>query len=95
MKTMFTVLLVLSLSSNLSAPSDNQLEMQVDLELQFEKKVKVFDYDGNLLSEHLASEVINNEISVVDYCHLRDSDFAFDYLGDHYYFTTATTRKGS
>ena len=65
---------------------DQGLSMQLDTELVFEKMVKIYNYEGSLVREFPLTEVANNEISVIDNMILEDSDFAFDYQGDYYYF---------
>ncbi len=62
------------------------LYMQLDTELVFEKMVKIYNYDGELVREIPVTKVANNEISVVETMILEESDFAFDYQGDYYYF---------
>jgi hypothetical protein len=62
------------------------LAMQLHPEEVFEEKVKIYDYSGNLLKEFNVSEVATNQITVSDYMLLDASDFAFDYMGDYYYF---------
>lgn len=74
-------------ASSFSTSSEQGIEMLLSSEIQFEEKVKVFDYDGNLLKEYVLSDVANDELSATDYFALQQSDFAFDYLGDYYYFT--------
>ena len=73
--------------SNAAIPhADQGLSMQLDTEIVFEKMVKIYDYDGSLIKEIPLTRVTNNEISVVEHMILEDSDFAFDYQGDYYYF---------
>ncbi|MEM6641750.1 MAG: hypothetical protein AAF616_02120 [Bacteroidota bacterium] len=78
-----TVAAMVNFSPEAEQPS---LDLQLWSELKFDEKVKVYDYDGNLVSEYLLSDVANEEISVIDHLVLEKSDFAFDYLGDYYYF---------
>lgn len=91
MKTMFALLLITVTAMN-DAPQKKQIENQ-DLELQlsaemvFEEKVKVYDYDGNLVEEALISDVANNTLSSSQSFSIEESDFAFSYLGDYYYFS--------
>ena len=89
MKTLFTLvalgtmmLLGIPITKNGNA---QQLEMQLLDEEVFRNKVKIFDFEGNLLKELTVDEVAQNEISVADYMILESSDYAFTYLGDYYY----------
>ena len=75
--------------------SDQGIEMQLASELVFEEKVKIYDYEGNLLEEYIASDVVNDEISASDYYALQESDYAFNYLGDYYYFTEKLETLGA
>ena len=70
------------------APMQNNqgLSMQLDTDLVFQKMVKIYDYQGSLVREIPLTEVVNNEISIMDHMILEESDFAFDYQGDYYYF---------
>ncbi len=91
MKTLL-VLSLIAVSAILKDPqatlTTNQgLEIQPGAEIDFQEKVRIYDYQGNLMKEYLLSEVVNNEISVSDHFIIEESDFAFDYLGDYYYFT--------
>lgn len=65
--------------------NQEQVEMQILAEDALKSKVKVYDYDGNLLKEMNADDVANDEISVADHFILESSGFAFQYLGDYYY----------
>ncbi|MEO9483266.1 MAG: hypothetical protein ABJG47_07470 [Ekhidna sp.] len=73
-------------SAEASEQSDQGLSMQLDTDLVFEKMVKVYNYEGSLVREIPLTKVTNNEVSVVDNMILEESDFAFDYQGDYYYF---------
>lgn len=73
-------------SAESSGQANQGLSMQLDTDLVFEKMVKVYDYEGSLVREIPLTKVANNEISVVDHMILEESDFAFDYQGDYYYF---------
>ena len=75
--------------------SDQGLEMQLTSDIQFKEKVKIFDYDGNMLEEHPLSDVVNDKMSEADYYTLAESDYAFNYLGDYYYFTDELERLGA
>ena len=67
---------------------DNQgLDMLLEMEIEYEEMVRVYDYEGNLVKEFKLASVVNNEISLNDHFLLEQSDFAFDYLGDYYYFS--------
>lgn len=70
-----------------SVTGDHMLDMQLSSELVFQDMVKIYDYKGNLVSEYKLNEVANNEISSQDHVLLEQSNFAFNYLGDYYYFT--------
>ncbi|MEO9872342.1 hypothetical protein [Ekhidna sp.] len=90
---MKSLLLSLLLTGALSigaseAPLQNNpdLDMQLDADLIFQKMVKVYDYDGRLVRELLLSDVTDNQISLVDHMILEESDYAFDFQGDYYYF---------
>lgn len=91
MKSLFLLMLMgLSSMAGLSQANmrGNQgLDMHLDTELVFEEMVKVYDYEGNLLKEFQLADVVNNKISLHDHFLLEQSDFAFDYLGDYYYFS--------
>ena len=77
------------------SPLRNQdLDMQLSAEFEFKEKVKIFDYDGELLNEYLLEDVVNNDITLSDHFALEESDFAFDYLGDYYYFNEELTPIG-
>jgi len=66
---------------------DQGLEMQLTAEIEFQQMVKVYDYQGKLMKEYFLSDVVNNNITVTDHILIEGSDFAFDYLGDYYYFS--------
>lgn len=66
--------------------SSQGLDMQIDSDMVFQKMVKIYDYEGSLVREIPIDDVANNKISVLDHMILEDSDFAFDYQGDYYYF---------
>ncbi len=90
---MKSLLLIFALSatalvSTAEAPQhiDRGLNMQLDTDLIFQKMVRIYDYNGSLVREFPVAAVANNEISVVDNMILDESDFAFDYFGDYYYF---------
>ncbi|WP_462253139.1 hypothetical protein [Ekhidna sp.] len=68
------------------AHANQGLYMQLDAELVFEKMVKIYNYEGDLVREIPLNKVANNEISVLDNMILEESDFAFDFQGDYYYF---------
>lgn len=77
-----------ALAGSAEAPQrdDQGLSMQLDTDLVFEKMVRIYDYEGSLVREIPLTKVANNEISVIDNMILEESDFAFDYQGDYYYF---------
>ena len=75
--------------------SDQELDMQLATEMAFQEKVKVYDYHGTLLKEYLLTDVVNNDITIADHFMLEESDFAFDYLGDYYYFSEELTPLGA
>ncbi|MEP0986204.1 hypothetical protein [Ekhidna sp.] len=62
------------------------LSMQLESDLVFEKMVMIYDYSGSLIREIPLNDVANNTIDVVDHMILEESDFAFDYQGNYYYF---------
>lgn len=91
MKTMFALLLI-TVSAMNDAPQkkgiENQdLELLLSAEMIFEEKVKVYDYEGNLVQEVLISDVANNTLSSSEFFSIEESDYAFSYLGDYYYFS--------
>ena len=77
-----------ALSGTAEAPQhiDRGLNMQLDTDLVFQQMVKIYDYKGSLVREFPVSAVANNQINAVDHMILEESDFAFDYSGDYYYF---------
>lgn len=68
-----------------STTSDQGLDMHLEADLLFEKKVMVYNYDGLLIKEYALDDVVNDDISLMDHMILEDSDFAFEYFGDFYY----------
>lgn len=90
MKTLLTGMLMatamLSSTSSFTDGAQAKLEMQILSDEAFQNKVKIFDYSGNLIKEMRADDVGQDQISVADYMLLENSDFAFGYLGDYYYF---------
>ena len=88
------VLSFITLSAFIDSPemtfSNSQgIEMQLSSETVFQEKVKIFDYNGALLKEYELTDVVNGEITTSDQFTLKESDFAFSYLGDYYYFSEA------
>ena len=79
----------MGISSEETSSNNQNLEMQLSSEIAFQEKVKIYDYDGNLMQEYLLKDVVNNDITIPEFFMLEDSDFAFDYLGDYYYFSEA------
>lgn len=67
--------------------TDLGLEMQLSTEIEFVEKVKVYTYSGKLIKEFPLTNVVNNDISVSDHVLVEQSDYAFDFLGDYYYFS--------
>jgi len=88
-------LLAISLFAVSANYVDKELEIQLATEIQFEEKVKIFDYDGNLLEEYALTDVANNAISSAEYYALQESHYAFNYLGDYYYFTEELKTMGA
>lgn len=89
MKTLFT-LAIIGLAMMLGTPiiengQAQELEMQLKSDEMLQDKVKIFDFEGNLLKEMMAEDVAQNEITVSDFILLESSDFAFSYSGDYYY----------
>ena len=76
-------------------PRNLELDMQLASQMDFQEKVKIYDYNGNLLNEYLLTDVVNNDITVLDHFALEQSDFAFDFLGDYYYFSEELTPLGA
>ncbi|MEP1034433.1 hypothetical protein [Ekhidna sp.] len=73
-------------SAEVSEQANQGLRMQLDTDLVFEKMVKVYNYEGSLVIEIPLTDVAKNDVSVIDNMILEESDFAFDYQGDYYYF---------
>ncbi len=71
---------------SLNERSNPELTMDIAMEEALQEKVRVYDYDGNLLKELKVTDVATNDISVIDHILLDESDFAFEHLGDYYYF---------
>ncbi|MEM6734698.1 MAG: hypothetical protein AAGC64_01885 [Bacteroidota bacterium] len=98
MKSVF-ILLLMALSTFVGSSQINNsfnqgLEMQLSAEINFQEKVKIYDYSGNLLKEYILSDVVNNDIAILDYFILEESDYAFNYLGDYYYFSEVLNTIG-
>ena len=87
MKTLFTTFLTLALvvGSPMVDLNKEKVEMMLQADDLLKDKVRIFDYDGNLLKEMEAEDVAYDDISISDYLTLESSDFAFKYLGDYYY----------
>ncbi|MFK7953120.1 MAG: hypothetical protein AB8B73_09755 [Ekhidna sp.] len=89
MKTLFT-LSVLFGALFIGAPTEErtnpELEMGLSMEEIFQEKIIVYDYKGNLLKELKIEDVATDRISVTDHFFLDKSDFAFEHMGDYYYF---------
>ncbi|MEQ9468840.1 MAG: hypothetical protein RLN88_15630 [Ekhidna sp.] len=90
---MKSLLFLMTLSASLfigiaEAPiqTHQDLNMQLESDMVFQKMVKIYDYQGSLVREIPLDDVANNKISVMDHMILEESDFAFDYHGDYYYF---------
>jgi hypothetical protein len=77
-------------ASETQMQANQGLRMQLETDLVFQKMVKIYSYDGSLIREFPLNDVANNEISVADHILLEESDFAFDYFGDYYYFGDST-----
>lgn len=82
-------------TSQRNLPGSQDLDMQLSAEIEFQEKVKIYDYDGELLSEYLLEDVVNNDITLSDHFTLEESDYAFNYLGDYYYFSEELTPLGA
>ncbi len=90
---MKSFVLLIALAITLIMPSgfhsftqDNRgLEIPLDNDLVFQKKVMIYDYEGSLIREFLLEDVINHKISLTDHMVMEESNFAFDHLGDYYY----------
>lgn len=91
MKSLFLLSLLgislLAESPSASTHGNQGLDMQLNSEIVFEEMVKVYNYEGELVKEFELSRVVNNEISLEEYLLMNQSDFAFNYLGDYYYFS--------
>lgn len=91
MKSLFLLTLLgislLAESPNANTHGNQGLDMQLNSEIVFEEMVKVYNYEGELVREFQLSKVVNNEISLEDNLLMDQSDFAFNYLGDYYYFS--------
>lgn len=76
----------ISVTAEAPMQANQGLNMQLETDLIFQKMVKVYDYEGSLIRQFPLNDVANNTISVSDHLILEESDFAFDYQGDFYYF---------
>ena len=90
MKSIITIFLLSVTSMALDAKPEGErnqnLQLQLESDQVFQKMVKVYSYEGTLVREFALSDVANNKIDLVDHLILEQSDFAFDYQGDYYYF---------
>lgn len=84
----------LAASPKYNLPTNQGLDMYLTSEIEFQEKVKIYDYHGNLLNEYLLDDVVNNNITLSDHFIIEQSDFAFDHLGDYYYFSKELTPLG-
>ena len=89
------LLLMLSLSiligeSEAPPSADQGVSMQMETETVFQRMVKIYSYDGSLIREFTLQDVANDDITLADHMILEASDFAFDHLGDYYYFGDAS-----
>lgn len=66
--------------------TQEKIEMLLLEDEVFQNKVKIFDYSGNSVQELKTKDVAEKQISVAEYLIFDSSDFAFEYLGDYYYF---------
>lgn len=82
----FMATAMLSLNPTETAETQAKMEMLLSVDNVFQNKVKIFDYGGNSIQELWAKDVVDNEITIGEYLILESSDFAFEHLGDHYYF---------
>jgi hypothetical protein len=90
MKTMITAALVAAamlpgIETPVQSNQEQLLEMHLLADDVFENRIKIYDFQGNFLSEMRADDVAYDEITVTDYLMLESSGFAFKYLGDYYY----------
>lgn len=90
MKSIISIFLLslssLAMNPIVEAENNENLKIQLDSDLVFQKMVKVYNYEGALICEFTLDDVANNKISILDHLILEQSDFAFDYQGDYYYF---------
>ena len=89
MKTLFTLSVLFGaffIGTTNEERSNPELEMDLLMEEVFEERVVVYDYNGNLLKDLKMEDITTNEISVADHLFLDKSDFAFEHMGDYYYF---------
>lgn len=66
--------------------TQEKIEMLLLEDEVFQNKVKIFDYSGNSVQELKTKDIAEKQISVAEYLIFDSSDFAFEYLGDYYYF---------
>jgi len=90
------IMLMLSASVLLGEASDQLqakqvMALQLESDIEFQKMVKVYSYEGALIREIPLNDVANNQLTVSDHMILEGSDFAFDLQGDYYYFNDEET----
>ena len=90
------IMLMLSASVLLGEASDQLqtkqvMALQLESDIEFQKMVKVYSYEGSLIREIPLNDVANNQLTVSDHMILEGSDFAFDLQGDYYYFNDEET----
>ncbi len=94
------ILLLLGVSALTETPkvtpvNNQDFDMQLSSEKVFQEKIKIYDYSGTLLKEYALTEVVNGDISTSDHFALEESDYAFNYLGDYYYFSEGLSVLGA
>ena len=97
MKSFLSILLLsfsaVSLTAEEASYNNQELDIQLASDPILQKSVKILGYDGALVREFALNDVANNKISVLDNLILDQSDFAFDYQGDYYYFGSAIDKS--
>ncbi len=90
MKTLLTGIFMATAMLTVNPPESGETQAKMEMLLfedeVFQEKVKIFDYSGNPVQELKAKDVAENEISIAEFLVLESSDYAFEYLGDYYYF---------
>ena len=64
-----------------------EMETEILPELGYttDQMIRIFDMDGNLISEYSYEKFIQNDLELSDVRIVLESEFLFDYGGDSYY----------